>query len=249
MTTRGPLHRSVSSARGSVIVWILLGIVMFATLSLAVTQGMRGGGEGKIAEDMARTRAVDILQYANALRGALQSMKIEGVPSGQISFESSLLPGYANAACLSDACRVFASGGGIAYRKPQDDWLDPRESARPLYGQWYFAANVCVDGAGAGDGTCAGDGVDNEDIVVFLPWIRQEICVQINEKLGVDNPGGAPPVETTNAWVPAMSKFVGSFADGAVVDQPGRSAGCFAGVGASAPPAGTYAFFQVLSAR
>lgn len=240
---------SSSPARGSVIVWILLGIVMFAALSLAVTQGMRGGGEGKIAEDMARSRAVDIIQYANALRSAIQAMKIEGVPSGQISFESNLLPGYVNAACLSGDCRVFGSGGGIAYRKPQGDWLDPRESARSLYGQWYFAANVCVDGAGAGDSTCAGDGIDNEDIVVFLPWIRQEICVQINEKLGVDNPGGVPPVESGGAWLVAMSKFTGSLSDGAVVDQPGISAGCFAGSGANAPPTGTYAFFQVLLAR
>jgi hypothetical protein len=235
---------------GSVVVWILVAIILFAALSLAVTRGMRGGGEGKIAQDMARARAVDVLQYGASLRGALQALKVEGVSADRISFESPLLSGYANAACTDESCRVFgAGGGGIGYRAPQGDWLDPRETARPLYGQWYFAADVCVDGAGSGDATCAGDGLDNEDIVAFLPWIRKEVCIGINEKLGVDNPGGNPPVETASAWGVAVPKFTGGFSDGTVLNQPGLSAGCFVGSGVNSPPAGTYAFFQVLSAR
>lgn len=246
-----PDERAASSRSegGSVVVWILVGIALFAALSLAVTRGMRGGGEGKVAEDMARARAVDILQYGAALRSALQSLKIESIPDTQISFETPLLAGYANAACSTESCKLFGTGGGIGYRAPQDDWLEPRESVRPLYGQWYFPGQICVDGIGTGDATCDADGTDNEDLVVFLPWVRKEICIRINEKLGVDNPGGSPPVEAGNGWGAAMPKFTGTFGEGVVLNQAGRTAGCFAGSGVNTPPAGTYAFFQVLSAR
>lgn len=241
---------SLLPEKGSVVVWILVAIIMFAALSVAVTRGMRGGGEGKIAEDMARARAIDIIQYGTALRGALQSLKIQSVPDTQVSFETPLLAGYANPTCTSDVCKVFGpGGGGIGYRAPQGDWLDPREAARPLYGQWYFPAQLCVDGIGTGDATCDADGTDNEDLVAILPWLRKEICIQINEKLGIDNPGGAPPVETGRAWAAAVPKFTGSFGESTVLNQTSRTTGCFAGSATNTPPTGTYAFFQVLSAR
>lgn len=234
---------------GSALLWILIGVALFAALGFAVTRGMRGGGEGIIATEVARTRATDIVQYGNSLRDAVQALRIEGVAPAGISFETALLVGYANTACTEAACKVFDTGGGLGYRTPVEAWLDAGQSAQPLFGQWYFAANVCVEDIGGGGAGCDSDGSDNEDLVAFLPWVRREVCIEINEKLGVANPGGVPPVEVGNAWPAGGTKFTGAFADGVVLEQTAQTAGCFAGNGAASPPGGAYAFFQVLMAR
>lgn len=233
---------------GSALLWILIAVALFAALGFAVTRGIRGGGEEVIASDVARTRAIDIIQFANGLRGAVRNLRVEGIAAQAVSFETPLLAGYNNAGCTEAACRVFG-GGGVAYREPPADWFDSAQSAQPLFGQWYFPANLCVEDAGSGGAGCNADGEDNEDLVAILPWLRREICVEINEKLGIANPGGNPPVEVGNGWTLAGTKFTGSFADSEILSQSGQGAGCFAGNGAAMPPAGSYAFYQVLLAR
>lgn len=234
---------------GSALFWILIGVALFAALGLAVTRGMRGGGEEVIAEEAARLRAVAIVQYGNSLRAAVQALRVEGVAPDRLSFETPLLSGYANSACGDDSCRVFGTGGGVAYRAPDSGWLDSAQSAQPLYGQWYFPAQLCAQGVGSGGAGCDSDGADNEDVVAILPWVRREVCAAINEKLGLANPGDPPPVEVGNGWAAGHPKFTGGFADGAVLEQGGRMAGCFAGNGAATPPGGAYAYFQILAPR
>lgn len=238
------------SQNGSALLWILIGVALFAALGFAVTNGMRGGGESTIAVEVARARAIDIVQYGNALRAAVQNLRIEGITPQSISFETPLVAGYANANCADSTCRIFdPGGGGLAYRAPAEDWLDRNQSAKALFGQWYFPAGVCVEDIGSGGAGCDSDGADNEDIIAVLPWVRREICMEINEKLGVANPGGNPPVESGNGWPTANTKFTGTFSDGVILGQTGQGAGCFAGSAAATPPAASYAFFQVLMAR
>lgn len=238
------------SQNGSALLWILIGVALFAALGFAVTRGMRGGGESTIAVEVARARAIDVVQYGNALRAAVQNLRIEGVTPQAVSFETPLVSGYANANCAGSSCKVFdPGGGGMAYRAPAEEWLDQSQSAKTLFGQWYFPAGVCVEDIGSGGAGCDSDGEDNEDLIAVLPWVRREICIEINEKLGISNPGGNPPVEVGNGWPVANTKFTGTFSDGVILEQTGQSAGCFAGNAAATPPAGAYAFFQVLMAR
>lgn len=235
---------------GSALLWILIGVVLFAALAFAVTRGMRGGNETVIASEVSKTRAIDVVQYGNALRAAVQNLRIEGVTPQLISFETPLLTGYANTACTEARCKIFdPSGGGLAYRDPAKEWLDSKQSAQPFFGQWYFPPNVCVEDIGSGGAGCDSDGMDNEDMIAILPWVRREICIEINNKLGVANPGGNPPVESGDGWSGAGTQFTGTFTDSVILEQPGQTAGCFAGNGTATPPAGAYAFFQVLMAR
>ena len=185
------------------------------------------------------------------MRHALQQIKIADIPDTEISFDTPSLAGYANGNCTTSACRVFnPSGGGMVYMIPAvHDWLDPAQSASPLYGQWYFPARVCVVGVGSGVAGCRSDGVDNESLLIVLPWVKKDICIAINDKLGIPCPGNVPPTQAANAWPATNPKFTGTYADGAELDLGGLRTGCFEGSAGNTPPDKTYTFFQVLLAR
>lgn len=235
---------------GSAVFYILIAVALFAALSFAVANMMRAGGSRPNTELM-ELRASEILQYSGGLRRAVQQMKISGVPDAEISFETATLGGYANPNCLEARCKLFdPSGGGIVYSEPPAaDWLDTSHAAALQYGRWYVPNNVCAVNAGNGGAGCDSDTADNEDLVLFLPWIKKDICIAINSKLGVTNPGGNPPQEAGDAWPGGYTQFTGSYADGVALEQNGLRAGCFEGSSGGVPPEKSYAFFQVLLAR
>jgi len=136
----------------------------------------------------------------------------------------------------------------VNYISPNQDVLASISPAPTLYGEWYFAARVCAIGVGTPDIGCTASGFD---IIAFLPYINLPTCLAINDALGIDNPGGAPPVESGNAWTAAQIKFTGDFSSAGIhLERDRAMAGCFSGFGAlTTPPEGTYHFFQVLVAR
>jgi hypothetical protein len=199
--------------------------------------------------------ASDVIQYADGLKRAVQGMHIRGVADHMISFETDRLENYAHpvatppaTSCQTDNCRVFRpAGGGFTYVPPPNSWLDAGNAASPLHGEWFFPAGVCVEDAGAGGSGCEADVEDNEELVVILPWIRKELCVAINNQLGIDNPGGNPPSAGGSAWVTNTTKFIGTFSEGAIIARGGQTAGCLQGAGL--PPTGSYFYYKVLLSR
>ena len=233
---------------GSVLIYILMAVALFGALSFAVANIMRSGGGDPNREAM-NLQSTDVLQYGDALKRSVQGMRIRSAEDSQISFETPLLPGYApHTSCTTNPCRVFhPAGGGISYMPPPATWLDLTGSTQPLYGHWFFPANVCVEAVGTGTASCNTDTEDNEELVVILPWVKRQLCIQINERLGILNPGGEPPVATGAAWSGANTKFTGTFADGTVIARAGASAGCLRGN--STPPSNSYFYYKVLLAR
>lgn len=239
------------SQRGSALFIILVGVVLFAALAFAVGNMMRGGNPETITVEKARLAGSEIMAYAQSLRRAAQDMKISnGCNDLDISVENNSVAGYTHAPATTDTCKLFHSdGGGLVYQVPVDDWLDTATPAPALRGQWFFPANTCAPGTGSAPAGCATDTDDNEAIIAVLPFINRQLCIQLNDLLGVDNPGGNPPVETGDAWPVAATKYTGAQSDGTKLDQGGRMAGCFEGAAASTPPSGTYHFFQILIPR
>lgn len=112
--------------RGSVLIYILIAVALFAALAMAVSNMMRGGG-GNIGAEKAGVNAGEILEYGRALREGVQALKISnGCEEGQISFERSPFDGtdslYVNSAAPTDfSCHVFhVSGGGLGYQEGFD---------------------------------------------------------------------------------------------------------------------------------
>ncbi len=229
---------------GSILFYILIGIVLFAALSFTMSRINRGGSNFAGAEQLG-LRAGEILDYARSLRTAAQTLQAAGIPDTLISFENPQEAGYTNASCAKDSCKIFErGGGGLSYTDPLVMWLDESRSASPNFGHWLFSGLNAVTDIGTD-----GAGNSSVELLAILPWIKKDLCVKLNDLLGVTNPGGDPPQDPGTAEV--SGKFTGAYSlsrtIGGAAEIDGQRAACFEGGGA--PPAGTYHFFQVLLAR
>ena len=234
------------SESGNVFFYIFLCIGLLAALSFAIAQGGRITGSA-LQQDNASVAAAEIIAYGDTVAKAVTQLRLRGVAETGLSFEDpALSAGYANVACTTGRCKIFnPSGGAVVYKAPDSGWLDTSQSASTGYGEYFFTGIECIPfiGSGGASPSCTGDGIDNEELIMFLPYIKKDICIQINEKLGMTNPSGDPP-------------FTGGFGNGVALGGNlgatssyinGHMAGCFEGD--TTPPAGTYHYFQVLLAR
>lgn len=238
---------SESDQSGNILFLILIAVALFAALSFVVSDMMRGGSTATISDEKASAYVSEILDYGRTLRQAVQNVSINGCDNTDISFSNIIVSGYAHSPVVDDSCKIFApDGGAMTYVAPDSDWLAKVSPTPSLQGQWYFPANVCVLDIGKGGSGCDSDGNDNEDLIVVLPYIKQEICLLINRRL---NLGASALSASGDEWPSAGTKFTGSFSDGEVLDQSGVLAGCFEGDSTNTPASGTYHFFQVLKAR
>ncbi|MDB5491945.1 MAG: hypothetical protein JWO78_1794 [Micavibrio sp.] len=217
-------HRNRSGEKGNILFYILIAIVAFAALSFAVTQSSRESAStidaGKV--DLATT---EILDYVTALRGAVQTMTIQGVKQNQVCFDQILFSStYYHAACNTAKNRVFYNYGGNAPAPHlvAQDALQRSLSGSADYGLWDFPNNIQVKGVGQ---DCPSDASCN-DLVVLLEPLNDLVCKNVNRKMGVDVPdtipGNLTPVTTT--------PYTGSFFTGSVIDAPnlnGKRTGCF----------------------
>lgn len=108
--------------KGNILFLILLAVVLFAALSYAVTQSMRGGGKDARTEN-ADAKAADILNYFSQLDTAIQRMMLTGsVKDYEINFYYQSGSKYVNGNndnynCTQSRCRVFdPAGGGVIGR-------------------------------------------------------------------------------------------------------------------------------------
>jgi hypothetical protein len=249
-------HRFFES--GSVLVWLLVGVGLFAALGFAVSQDMRGGGTEVLTREVAKNHATEIIQFASTLRRAVQTMRIDGITDTEISFENYFAAGYANAKCSSESCEVFSpEGGGLTYIKTLKDWLLIDHSSKDHFGTWLFSGSSCIAFVGTGGTDCDTDiDTGTEELILFLPYLKRNICMEINKKLGFNLPDGLPLEEGGDAWDDDadQAKFSGSYINHAEIGdtatdyQKVREA-CFVGSAAGTPGEGTYNYYKVLLAR
>lgn len=250
------IKQAKNTQAGNIMFFILLGIVLFAALGYTFSKTSRTTATVTLEE--ATMAGNHILNYASTLENAVTMVMTAGTDVSALSFENATVAGYTNGAAVARNKIFDAAGGGITYEIPETSWLDSAYSASTFYGQWYFAANVCVPYIGSGDTTCNSDASSaTEDIVVFLPYLKKDICLYLNKKIGIASCGTDTPCAQTagNMWPAAGTKFTGSLADGeqtygADASYQFKSSGCMTGSGGGAtPPSGSYTFFKVLSAR
>ena len=115
--------------RGNILFLILLAIILFAALSYAVTNSIRGGGKD-ISPEVAKARATELVEYFSGIRSAITRLQLTNNCSvAQISLDynngasnclTSELPatGYENSNSPTDCrCHVFhPKGGGVSHR-------------------------------------------------------------------------------------------------------------------------------------
>lgn len=220
---------------GNVMFYILIAVALLAALSYAVAQGSRASVQN-LTEDRQRLLASEIIEYADTVKRAVQQLRLRGVAFNALEFDDPALTGYDNPACGAGDCMIFdPAGGAVIFKSASADAL-----TAPM--PWAFIANNEIEMVGTTTGDAAG-----ADLLMVQPDLIREVCILINDLLGVANPSGDPPVDTSvDTTVPftgavAYAQTVGDEASSAALS--GRTAGCFR-EGAAA-----YHFYEVLIPR
>ena len=208
---------------GSVLLYILIAVMLFAALSYTVAQMMKSGNPGTVSEEKSFLMADDLMNFGRAVRQAVQTMKISnGCTDTAISFENSFMSGYAHTPAASPSCQIFnAAGGGIQYVTPNKEWLNTDFQGNVHFGRYFLS------GANAFEGV----GTPAADLVLLLPFLKSNLCAAINRKLGNTQSTDPMPEDGLNVTAPV---FTGSYSTtplnpGAVASSSalrGKMAGC-----------------------
>ena len=227
----------MTTQSGNVLFLILIAVALFAALSYAVTQSTRGG-QGNASKETRELVASQMMQYGASMRDTVTRLRVSnGCTVRQISFENTLVTGYANPeAPVNRSCHVFdAAGGGMAYQYPpkgaETTYAGGTSAGFEKYG---FNANMRVQNIGSTN-------------VELLMWTmtNREICDAVNARLGIAT-GDEVFANNTLATM-----FTGSYGSpgtdtlGNEAYPPGQITGCL--YRAAYP--GQYIFYAVLIER
>lgn len=221
---------------GNALWFILLAVALLAALAVTITRTSSSTEqEGDIERQ--RVMASDIMRYAASISAAVDRLRLNGTSENEMSFEHTSLPGYANARCGGDECRIFAAaGGGITPKTPPEFANDGSA--------WLFTGADSVEGL-VNDGTGATSSDDNE-LLMILPGVTEGVCERVNAELGITG----IPQDTGKTDI--ATKYDGSFPDGQVIENMGgKKTGCFQGDqdDGGADISTKYYFYHTLIAR
>lgn len=229
-----------SQETGSAIFIILIGVALFGALSFVVADMLRQGDPSKVSEQKLALMADEIVEYGRSIRQSVQALRISNnCAEDGISFEDTNLTGYAHAPVAADSCKIFdPAGGGMTYIAPKTEWLDPSNSAEDHYGEYYFSGADKVDKVG-NSGT--------NDLIMFLPWIKEGLCKRINVKLGIIT--NADTLDNDDWTFDPTNEFVGTYSTTAnlIGSDDDTLDGTMAGCGQD--DSGDFFFYQVLIPR
>jgi hypothetical protein len=181
---------------GNALFLILIAVALFATLSYAVTQSGRGGGNTSQEEN--RLQASQIMQYGAGIKASLDRMRlISNLSENEISFENTVFkkgdgtdrqPASYYPNCSDTSCQLFHQNGA---------------GATPII---FSEKAILVDSPVPGGGTAAGHsrfvahgiqgvGTSAPELVLTVNYLRPEVCMAINDILDIPNDSGNVPID------------------------------------------------------
>lgn len=185
------------SESGNVLFLILIAVALFATLSYAVTQSSRGGGDGATKEKNTFS-GLEYVQIGRDIKVAVQRlMLIGGCSLEQLSFDwTPGTGGEDNPNAPGDlSCHIFSPGaGGITV--PADLHVN---STTP---GWREMSHTRVEGVGS-DSTA--NGCEGCELLMYRYTRDSEICEAINRDLFGD------ATLFTNGTMAPSSRYDGTF--------------------------------------
>jgi hypothetical protein len=241
---------------GNALWLILLAIFLLGGLTVLLTRTGSNTEETGSTEQLS-IQAAEILRYAAGIESAVQQLLNRDCSESQISFDDDLTTtgGYENANVVvpASSCHVFMQQGAGFRNTPQKDvWLDTANSALVGYKINYYTSDVRILSVG-NDASVAG-----ADLTMLIPYIKQELCAQINKTLGVsvipEDAGimfGAPVGYNNRKFIGSYSSTTALGDDAGLPNNSlllGKKSMCIKVTGA-APAANTYHFYKVLLVR
>ncbi len=251
---------------GSVFVYILVGVVLFAALSFSLTRNNQSNFF-LMSKGSAKAAASQIRDFGTILAAATEKMEMAGVSETEISFENPVTTlSYANPNCAANNCRIFAPGGKIPYSKPDPSWFIPSIPAsgaaltewKKIYKEWYITGSSCAGLVGTGDFNCIPDAASQYDLILFLTMLKKDVCDAINKSVGLDitshdtgdSMDNLPLIPFRGVFDAGHYGVINLYPSGSAVAV---SEGCYlasaAYSGGTRPLDGTYTYFKVLLAR
>jgi len=239
------------NSKGNALFLILIAVALFAALSYAVTNSGRGGGG--IDREATQIAAAEVVQYGQLFHTAVQRLKVSnGCRNDQITFEGSDIIIRGDGADYNvvnpnapadESCHIFSADGGSvpAQFLPENASL-PSESVNPAWLHSRAVLPMIQRISGLGDDA-------ESELILWMGRLKKDVCIDINNRLGVSNPGGDPPqdewVGTTVAYFKGDYPQSGLLGDEAT-SLAGKTAFCVQSVNAG--EAG-YSYMNVLIAR
>lgn len=168
------MHTQGMNYRGNILFIILLAVVLFAGLSYAVTQSMRGSGKGAGTEN-AKLFASQLFENSALMENVImRAMLVNGIPEYGFDFYKGSAGGFsaANATCTVSACKIFQSNGGtVPYiTVPPEFQRVPDYLIYPHF-RVFEIQQI---------GTTAPD-------LLVQYFVNQELCEALNEELGYED--------------------------------------------------------------
>ena len=232
---------------GNVLFLILIAVALFAALSYAVTQSSRSGS-GDASSETSMVNGAEITQYPAGVRTAIVRMIISNnITVDELYFDPTSAFSTTLTTTAQQQQAVFHPAGGGATDQNAPPNLMDAAGTNPG-GIWYFNANFQIPDIG----TSSSDNTGN-DLIAWLPGIKQAVCQKIDDSLGLPAiPVATAPVDLTtiektqeagsfDAWAETFPAAAGTTFDSALKGQPFA---CFANASG-----GPYIYYHTLIER
>lgn len=164
--------RRMGAEGGGILVYIFIGIILFAALAYAFSKGVSSGGTN-VGDKTAKLVATEILRDVQVLRDSVQEALAKGCSETEISFENDTVAGYAFA--TRDPCKIFLNPArsmkwASLPSAAVDLSIGTPEAAQYHFTMWYFVKSYP---GGAPFGTTTND-------IAVVTNVTQPVCEQIN---------------------------------------------------------------------
>jgi hypothetical protein len=187
------------SQRGSILVYILLGIVLLGALSIAL-KNTGAGGSKDIDQEDASIKAGQVQKYGSELTSAVNDLLANGVSEADIRFADDDAPTEYGDININPKNQIFGKEGAKAtYRKPPEGVNDGSP--------WEFFGTSRIPQIGS----------DKAELIAVLPNVTENFCKAMNAQLGFDKT--TQPMDKTNGSSPdcvmgtSSDRFAGTFND------------------------------------
>lgn len=195
-----------SSQNGSAFFVILIGIVIFALLTYAVFRGASTSGK-TLEGDQARMAAQEIIAFGDTMAKTVQILKLRGCSDTQLDFTNTgwkFVNGSPNTpvnpSAPASGCSVFSINDGkiqaVTFPVNYTTGVTPPLTSTQLGHGRILRATF----PGVGENA-------NQELALVIARLNVNVCLKINDILGITNPGGNPPSYTHTA-----TDYTGSFA-------------------------------------
>lgn len=205
------------SESGNVFLFILIGIVLFAAISFVMSRGFRSEGTSKLTDRQAELGATEVIEFAQRVARGVDRVRRKGCSENEISFQnhrglSKTRDGtpydYTNASTPTDSsCEVFhENGGSVTPKLIGEKYVAPAASvpANIMAPDSWIVQSVRILGVGSDTG------VAGSELAIKIGRLKKDVCMAINDRLGITNPSNAPPFDVQGC---DSAIFQGTFAD------------------------------------